>query len=344
MCTVGFIPLAGGGYILGHNRDESRRRARGLLPERRARGDRNFIAPRDPLGGGTWIGANDAGVTLCLLNAAETDPGRLPSEPVSRGRILWQILHLDSIEAVRRHLDARREGLRKVRAFHLVAAMHGDAGLAAVAPGAGGRADSPSVTHHAGGRVGPSTVTPRSGGPVDPPAVTPRSGGRVGSRLGPSMDGEASQRAVASGRAFLKKAGERARTRPIEARAGSFRWDGARLTEHDHAGPALFVSSGYDQQGAELERGKRWRAFLAHLRERSQFDSDDLALELSRWLARHEPERGALSVCMHREAAASVSRTIVTASPSAITMHYHDGAPCDAAATEVRRSLKRRSS
>jgi nitrite reductase/ring-hydroxylating ferredoxin subunit len=53
----------------------------------------------------------------------------------------------------------------------------------------------------------------------------------------------------------------------------------------------------------------------------------------------HEPERGALSICMHREAAATVSRTIVFCDSSEARFDYHDGAPCDADAPRMKRSL-----
>ncbi len=122
MCTVAFFAEAPGGYLLGHNRDESRSRSRGLAPTRLIRGDRAVLAPRDPDGGGAWIGVNDAGVTLCLLNAPEADPSRLPPDPESRGVVLWEALHLDSIEAAVDHLARARAALDDVRAFHLAVA------------------------------------------------------------------------------------------------------------------------------------------------------------------------------------------------------------------------------
>ncbi len=132
MCTVAFIPDIGSGYLLGHNRDELRTRARGLPPERFERSGASFLAPRDPDGGGTWIGVNDRGMTLCLLNAAERDPARLPAEPRSRGLLLWDVLPLRSIDAVDARLERSRKQLGGIRAFHMVAALPGARGLAAV--------------------------------------------------------------------------------------------------------------------------------------------------------------------------------------------------------------------
>jgi len=268
VCTVAFVPTGGGGYLLGHNRDESRRRARGTPPSRFRRGGRAFLAPRDPQGGGTWIGTNDAGTTLCLLNAAETHSARLPQEPVSRGRVLWDLLHLDSAGAVGDLLAGQAFRLRDVRAFHLVVAVRGRR----------------------------------------------RSGARI----------------------------------------ARFRWNGARLSMDRHEGPSLFVSSGLDQAGAERERRRSWRSFLRDLprgaRERGISAAASRALSpagagpetaarIAAWLSSHEPERGALSVCMHRGGAASVSRTLVTVTFSGTRLSYHDGPPCEAGAQEFRRRL-----
>src|SRR5882724_1478338 len=99
MCTVAFLPVADG-YLLAHNRYESFKRAHGVPPARHAEGGRRFLAPRDPDGRGSWIGVNDAGVTACVLNAAESDACGLPAAPRSRGLVLWSLLPLDSIDAV----------------------------------------------------------------------------------------------------------------------------------------------------------------------------------------------------------------------------------------------------
>ena len=122
MCTVAFVPLRGGGYVLGHNRDERRTRSRGLPPERLERDGRTVVAPRDPDGGGTWIGLHDDGATFCMLNATESRPERLPPEPISRGLILWEMLHLDGADAIGTRLAELEDELRGVRAFHLVVA------------------------------------------------------------------------------------------------------------------------------------------------------------------------------------------------------------------------------
>ena len=93
MCTVTFIP-GRGGYILGMNRDEKRSRAKGLPPrERRIRGQR-VVHPSEP-GGGTWIGLNDSGVTLALINWYSVSR-RVTGKALSRGDIIPAISTAES--------------------------------------------------------------------------------------------------------------------------------------------------------------------------------------------------------------------------------------------------------
>ena len=242
MCTVAFVPRQRDGYLLGHNRDELRSRSRGIAPERRRRGDRVLLAPRDPDGGGSWIGVHDGGLTVCILNATEEHPERLPAVPESRGRILSELLHFDDADAVGAHLDAIGDRLRDVRAFHLVVAER-----------------------------------PRTG---------------------------------------------------RQARSVRFRWDGRHLARDDHEGPWLYVSSSLDQTGAEQMRAASWRKLLD-----ASPEPDGPALR--RWLASHEPERGPLSVCMHRPEARTVSRAVIAVGPGVIEMAYLSGSPCAPEADEV---------
>lgn len=243
MCTVAFVPLDGGGYVLGHNRDERRSRSRGLPPKRLRCAGRTVIAPRDPDGGGTWIGVHDGGATSCILNASESRPERLPSEPKSRGLILWEMLRLDGADSIGDRLAEVESELREVRSFHLVVAE----------PARDGR-----------------------------PAVSVR-----------------------------------------------FRWDGDTLERDDHGGPRLYVSSSLDPTGAEEARTRSW----ARLRERHGAIEPGVLRE---WLASHEPERGPLSVCMHRPEAKTVSRTLVTVTANEIELAYLEGSPCAPTAPDLR--------
>jgi uncharacterized protein with NRDE domain len=66
MCTVTFIARQNG-YALGMNRDEKVTRVTALPPARFCLAGRTVLCPSEP-GGGTWIGINDAGSTLALIN------------------------------------------------------------------------------------------------------------------------------------------------------------------------------------------------------------------------------------------------------------------------------------
>lgn len=72
MCTVTWRHDADG-YDVCFNRDELHRRAPESPPAPGRAGDTAFLAPRDGERGGTWLLANEHGLTFCLLNDY-TDP------------------------------------------------------------------------------------------------------------------------------------------------------------------------------------------------------------------------------------------------------------------------------
>lgn len=103
MCTVSIIPrprtLYPGGGLTGFrlvcNRDEQRDRADADTPRwRDLQGHAGrAIWPADGEAGGTWIAANQHGLTLCLLNRNPTPTPTLPTAGlVSRGRIIPLLL------------------------------------------------------------------------------------------------------------------------------------------------------------------------------------------------------------------------------------------------------------
>lgn len=110
MCTMTLVPFASGAAIrrssagarlrIGFNRDESRMRAAGLPPEIRGCGLRRAIMPIDPVGGGTWLAVNDAGLAAALLNLYRVPVvGRIP--PInarSRGEIVPTVMECATIE------------------------------------------------------------------------------------------------------------------------------------------------------------------------------------------------------------------------------------------------------
>ena len=122
MCTVAVVAGAGGGYIVAHNRDERRTRSRGTAP---GEGCSGLLCPWDPDGGGTWVGVNRAGLTLCMLNAPDPSPEHLPASPVSRGTIpllLAESGNKQELELLLARIDSSR-----YRPFHLVAILPGEA-------------------------------------------------------------------------------------------------------------------------------------------------------------------------------------------------------------------------
>jgi len=71
MCTLSAIRFGSKGeetVRIAFNRDELVTRPAGLPLVRKRAGERETITPIDPVSGGTWIGVNDAGVIIALLN------------------------------------------------------------------------------------------------------------------------------------------------------------------------------------------------------------------------------------------------------------------------------------
>jgi hypothetical protein len=95
MCTVTIV-AHDEGFRVVCNRDERRTRPVARPPRRWRVGARVAAFPTDPLGGGTWMGVNDAGVVLALLNAAPaaapSDDGRSIARPRSRGFVVRAML------------------------------------------------------------------------------------------------------------------------------------------------------------------------------------------------------------------------------------------------------------
>jgi len=97
MCTVTFIARRNG-YALGMNRDEKLTRVSALPPARHRLGDREALFPSEP-GGGTWVGVNDSGVTLALINWYSVT-ARVAGQTVSRGEIVKAALPFNSTDLV----------------------------------------------------------------------------------------------------------------------------------------------------------------------------------------------------------------------------------------------------
>jgi hypothetical protein len=126
MCTVSIVSLPGrndGAFRVAANRDELRTRGPARPPETAEYGHRRAIHPVDADAGGTWIGVNDAGLVLSLLNlnldpAGDPAPAAPAAGARSRGAIIMDLLHHDAVRdalADARHIDPAAQ-----RPFRLV--------------------------------------------------------------------------------------------------------------------------------------------------------------------------------------------------------------------------------
>jgi hypothetical protein len=129
MCTVSVVPL-GDGVRMACNRDERLSRPEASRPRLRRAGNRTAVFPVDPVSGGSWIGVNDAGLALALLN--RNRPGDARGLAVrSRGTLIPRLLAAGTLAGLRRrlgrilHSDAPR-----FEPFTLVAVHRGALGVA----------------------------------------------------------------------------------------------------------------------------------------------------------------------------------------------------------------------
>ena len=81
------------------NRDEKRSRPAAQPPAVHRLPNGAAVWPVDPLSGGTWIGMNDAGVAMVLLNRSAGNI-QIPEKAVSRGTIVPRLLRHHDIEDV----------------------------------------------------------------------------------------------------------------------------------------------------------------------------------------------------------------------------------------------------
>lgn len=103
MCTVTLVPREDG-FRLTCNRDERRTRPVALAPRLYVLPARVALFPVDPPSGGTWVGINDAGLAMTILNRTiDAAPLALRLAPRSRGAIIPALLKharlADALEA-----------------------------------------------------------------------------------------------------------------------------------------------------------------------------------------------------------------------------------------------------
>lgn len=116
MCTLSWLP-ADHGYRLFFNRDESRVRGPEVPCGRRERDAVSFLAPLDSDQGGTWLAANEYGLTVAVLNRYRTRQTHVPQE--SRGQLVLSLATAESIEQLRRRIE--RADLHPYQPFALAA-------------------------------------------------------------------------------------------------------------------------------------------------------------------------------------------------------------------------------
>ena len=116
MCTVTWL-VEEDGYALFFNRDERRSRGIAAPPSVYLGKGVEYLSPADIDGGGSWITANEFGVTICLLNSYQQDPRRDVAFE-TRGRIPIAFADARSVAEVARGLDTF--SLRRFAPFRLL--------------------------------------------------------------------------------------------------------------------------------------------------------------------------------------------------------------------------------
>ncbi|MDA1045264.1 MAG: NRDE family protein [Verrucomicrobia bacterium] len=118
MCTMTWLN-GDDGYELFFNRDEKRTRQPATPPEIKTRNHVRHLAPTDTDAGGTWIGVNEFGMSVCVLNHS---PLPMPAEPDNaRSRGLLADVLLGEITSIAMGKRIRDEPLSDFRPFIIVA-------------------------------------------------------------------------------------------------------------------------------------------------------------------------------------------------------------------------------
>lgn len=122
MCTLTVVPLPNR-LRLVFNRDELRTRAIALPPQQRRLGGLTGLLPIDPFSEGSWLGINEAGLILALLNVNPLPPRPTGGEGgLSRGLVIPALLRHGTLEEA---LDGLGPLTREqFRPFRLIAIQH----------------------------------------------------------------------------------------------------------------------------------------------------------------------------------------------------------------------------
>jgi len=115
MCTVSWL-LANDGYQVFFNRDEQKGRALAYSPKYFNERGIKYLMPVDPVGGGTWIAINQAGLSICLLNYYQKSTPR--KDLISRGLLVKSLVSNTSLTKIRYALS--KLPLQRYAAFTLL--------------------------------------------------------------------------------------------------------------------------------------------------------------------------------------------------------------------------------
>src|SRR5262245_19361134 len=99
MCTVSWVH-DDRRYQIFCNRDEKLTRLPATDPQFLCRDGVRFVAPIDGDFGGTWLAANEFGVSVCLLNGSARSRGAAGSQHRSRGQIVLDLASAKSLREV----------------------------------------------------------------------------------------------------------------------------------------------------------------------------------------------------------------------------------------------------
>lgn len=121
MCTVTWLRQPDR-YQVFFNRDEKKTRPPAAPPSIHIRAGTRILAPVDPQGGGSWLAANEWGLTVALLNHYPAErPSAAPR--TSRGRLVMDLAGLRSLDDVSAQLSGDAPG--NYNSFFLLAFADG---------------------------------------------------------------------------------------------------------------------------------------------------------------------------------------------------------------------------
>jgi len=98
MCTVSYLPLSTGHFILTSNRDEDPERRTSINPIEQELHGGKVIYPQDQKATGTWIAVDECDFTLCLLNGAFEKHTKLLNYRRSRGILLLDFFNFRDVK------------------------------------------------------------------------------------------------------------------------------------------------------------------------------------------------------------------------------------------------------